>query len=54
AGSATRRQTAVLMDVLKRKSLISRLPEMADSLYMLFAQAAVAQGMAPTPRSSSS
>ncbi|KAE8265422.1 hypothetical protein A4X09_0g6649 [Tilletia walkeri] len=54
AGSATRRQTAVLMDVLKRKSLISRLPEIADSLYMLFTQAAVAQGMAPTPRSSSS
>ncbi|KAE8237031.1 hypothetical protein A4X13_0g8942 [Tilletia indica] len=42
------------MDVLKRKSLISRLPEIADSLYMLFTQAAVAQGMAPTPRSSSS
>ncbi|KAK0544133.1 hypothetical protein OC846_005610 [Tilletia horrida] len=41
---ATRHQTAVLMDVLKRKSLLSRLPEIADSLYMLFTHAAAAQG----------
>ncbi|CAD6893122.1 unnamed protein product [Tilletia controversa] len=46
--SATKRQTAILMDVLKRKSLISRLPEIADSLYMLFTQAAAAQGMGST------
>ncbi|KAK0527701.1 hypothetical protein OC834_004329 [Tilletia horrida] len=51
--SATRRQTAALMDVLKRKSLVSRLPEIADSLYMLFTHAAAAQGMS-MPSSSAS
>ncbi|KAL9937686.1 hypothetical protein V8E36_003231 [Tilletia maclaganii] len=40
------------MDVLKRKSLVSRLPEIADSLYMLFTQAAAARGMSmPKPSS---